>query len=297
MKPFFLDEYELQASMPLRALEKLEEGGVCVYDVQKCAPGKLKFYAKSKESEKIFAILRGSCYTVNKRGSAGLKRRLQRALSRPGAIAAVLLFCLLAAAANFFVLRVEVDGSVRYAVQAQEILREEGLSPFSLYSEQCAERARARLARLSGIAFVTLEKEGSVLRVTFQESEEVPVPEREKQLLAPAKGVLQELTVLRGEALAQVGDEVQAGQKLAVAAEGEAFAVARASILCEGVFTYSCTQPGKQAKARAVAKAVFLSGGTPVGAEVTFTGSGEKFVYTVRLRYLLRLGVNFGETE
>ncbi len=297
MKALFMDEYELQASMPLRALEKLEAEGICVYDVEKCAPGKLKFCAKSKESEKIFAILRGSCYTVIKRGSVGLKRRLQRVLSRPGAIAAVLLFCLLAAASNFFVLRVEVDGSVRYAVQAREILREEGLFPCSLYGEENAERARARLARLSGIAFVTLEKEGSVLRVTFQESEEVPVPEREKQLLSPAEGVVQELTVLRGEALVQVGDKVQAGQKLAQAAEGEAFAVARASILCEGVYTYSCTQPGKEAKARAVAKAVFLSGGTPVSYEVGFTGSGEKFVYTVRLQYLLRLGVNFGESE
>ena len=53
MKPLFLDEYELTASMPLRALEKLGDGGVSVYDVQKIAPGKLKFRAKSKESEKI----------------------------------------------------------------------------------------------------------------------------------------------------------------------------------------------------------------------------------------------------
>ena len=45
MKPLFLDEYELTASMPLRALEKLGDGGVSVYDVQKIAPGKLKFRA------------------------------------------------------------------------------------------------------------------------------------------------------------------------------------------------------------------------------------------------------------
>ena len=189
MKPLFLDEYELTASMPLRALEKLGDGGVSVYDVQKIAPGKLKFRAKSKESEKIFAILRGSCYTVNKCGSAGLKRRLQKLVKRPGAIAAALLVCLLAAAANLFVLRVEVDGSVRYASQTQEILREEGLYLFSAYSEQTAERVRARLMRLSGVAFVTLEKEGCVLRVTFQESEETPVPQRETQLTAPCDGV------------------------------------------------------------------------------------------------------------
>ena len=296
MKPLFLDEYELTASMPLRALEKLGDGGVSVYDVQKIAPGKLKFRAKSKESEKIFAILRGSCYTVNKCGSAGLKRRLQKLVKRPGAIAAALLVCLLAAAANLFVLRVEVDGSVRYASQTQEILREEGLYLFSAYSEQNAERVRARLMRLSGVAFVTLEKEGCVLRVTFQESEETPVPQRETQLTAPCDGVLQELTVLRGVPLVQEGEKVSAGQKLADCGEGESFAVARAVLLCEGVYTYACGD-AQGAKARAVAKAVFLSGGTPVKYEVALTGGGGKFLYTVRLQYLLHLGVNFGENE
>ncbi len=296
MKPLFLDEYELTASMPLRALEKLGDGGVSVYDVQKIAPGKLKFRAKSKESEKIFAILRGSCYTVNKCGSAGLKRRLQKLVKRPGAIAAALLVCLLAAAANLFVLRVEVDGSVRYASQTQEILREEGLYLFSAYSGQTAERVRARLMRLSGVAFVTLEKEGCVLRVTFQESEETPVPQRETELTAPCDGVLQELTVLRGVPLVQEGEKVSAGQKLADCGEGESFAVARAVLLCEGVYTYACGD-AQGAKARAVAKAVFLSCGTPVKYEVALTGGGGKFLYTVRLQYLLRLGVNFGENE
>lgn len=296
MKPLFLDEYELSASMPLRALEKLDGAGVCVYDVQKTAPGKLKFCAKSKESKKIFAILRGSCYTVNKRRSVGLKRLLQKLVRRPGAIAAVLAVCLLAAAANVFVLRVEVDGSVRYASQTQEILQEEGLSLFSAYSAENAERARARLMRLSGVAFVTLEKQGCVLRVTFQESEETPVPEREKQLLAPCGGVLQELTVLRGVPLAKEGEEVSAGQELAACAEGESFAVARAILLCEGVYTYECAD-AQDVKARAVAKAVFLSGGTPVGYEVALTGSGGEFICTVRLQYLLRLSVNFGENE
>lgn len=296
MMPLLCVELEIDGICPQRALDKLAKKDIRLFRVQKMSPSRLKLRVKSKDLQKVFAILRGSCYTVNKCGSVGLKRRLQKLVKRPGAIAAALLVCLLAAAANLFVLRVEVDGSVRYASQTQEILREEGLYLFSAYSEQTAERVRARLMRLSGVAFVTLEKEGCVLRVTFQESEETPVPQRETQLTAPCDGVLQELTVLRGVPLVQEGEKVSAGQKLADCGEGESFAVARAVLSCEGVYTYACGD-AQGAKARAVAKAVFLSGGTPVKYEVALTGGGGKFLYTVRLQYLLRLGVNFGENE
>ena len=296
MKPLFLDEYELTASMPLRALEKLGDGGVSVYDVQKIAPGKLKFRAKSKESEKIFAILRGSCYTVNKCGSVGLKRRLQKLVKRPArSPRRCWSVCLRQLPTCLCCGWRWTEASAMLRRRRRSCGRRDCTS-FPRTASKLPSAFAARLMRLSGVAFVTLEKEGCVLRVTFQESEETPVPQRETQLTAPCDGVLQELTVLRGVPLVQEGEKVSAGQKLADCGEGESFAVARAVLLCEGVYTYAC-EDAQGAKARAVAKAVFLSGGTPVKYEVALTGGGGKFLYTVRLQYLLRLGVNFGENE
>ena len=74
MTPLFCSVLEIGGVSPLRALDRLAKGGVPVYDVQKIGPTCLKFRAKSKESEKIFAIFRGSCYTVTKIGAAGFKR-------------------------------------------------------------------------------------------------------------------------------------------------------------------------------------------------------------------------------
>ena len=55
----------------------------------------------------------------------------------------------------------------------------------------------------------------------------------------------------RGVPLVQEGEKVSAGQKLADCGEGESFAVARAVLLCEGVYTYACGD-AQGAKARAV---------------------------------------------
>ena len=221
--------------MPLRALEKLGDGGVSVYDVQKIAPGKLKFRAKSKESEKIFAILRGSCYTVNKCGSVGLKRRLQKLVKRPGAIAAALLVCLLAAAANLFVLRVEVDGSVplRFA-DAGDPAGGGDCTTFRVQRANCRARPRAadapfRRLRLSPwkggvrLARYLPGKRGNA-RSAAGNSADGP----------PCDGVLQELTVLRGVPLVQEGEKVSAGQKLAGLRGGRSFGRRARGIIVRG---------------------------------------------------------------
>ena len=123
MKPLFLEELEIRTNMPLAALDKITAAGICMYSVEKCGAGRLKILVKSKESKKIFAIFRSSCYTVTRKKSAGLKYITEKLLARPGAVIGALLFLLICAAGNFFVLRIDVQGSAaRYADEAKQIL-------------------------------------------------------------------------------------------------------------------------------------------------------------------------------
>ena len=70
MTPLFCEDLIISASSPVRALDKLAANGITAYSARRIAPGKLKIRVKCKETAKIFAIFRGSCYTVTKAGPA-----------------------------------------------------------------------------------------------------------------------------------------------------------------------------------------------------------------------------------
>ena len=154
MTPLFAEEWQVQAVAPFRALDKLARRGIFVYDVQKIGTTCLKFRAKSKESEKIFAIFRGSCYTVKKCRSVRLKRLADALARRPGILAGVLLFFALGFCSNLFVLDIRVEGSgARYEERAVEILRENGLQAFAPFGEDKAAKAGAELLGLRRVCF------------------------------------------------------------------------------------------------------------------------------------------------
>lgn len=300
MTPLFCEEWKVEAVAPFRALDKLARRGVCVYDVQKISPVCLKFRAKSKESKKIFAIFRGSCYTVTKCGSVRLKRLTDALLRRPGAVAGALLFFALGFASNFFVLDIRVEGSgARYAERAVQILRENGLYLFAPFGQDKAAGAGAQLLSLPGIVFADVEKSGCVVTVTLEESEETPVPAQKRALKASAAGVVEELTVLRGIPLVRAGDTVEEGQTLVggffeteSGERKETFAVARASILHSYTGEFESGEKSEAALARAVASAGAIAGGEPVDHVSSVRQEGERFIYTVTVRVRVVCSVN-----
>lgn len=300
MTPLFAEEWQVQAVAPFRALDKLARRGIFVYDVQKIGTTCLKFRAKSKESEKIFAIFRGSCYTVTKCRSVRLKRLADALARRPGILAGVLLFFALGFCSNFFVLDIRVEGSgARYEERAVEILRENGLQAFAPFGEDKAAKAGAELLGLPGIVFAQVQKSGCIVTVTLEESEETPVPVRQSDLKASADGEMEEITVLRGTALVKAGDAVEEGQTLVggffetpEGARKDTFAVARASILHSYTGEFISDEKSEEALARAVASANMIAGGEPVDYTYTVRAEGGKFVYAVTVRVRIVCSVN-----
>ena len=288
MTPLFAEEWQVQAVAPFRALDKLARRGIFVYDVQKIGTTCLKFRAKSKESEKIFAIFRGSCYTVTKCRSVRLKRLADALVRRPGILAGVLLFFVLGFCSNFFVLDIRVEGSgARYEERAVEILRENGLQAFAPFGEDKAAKAGAELLGLPGIVFAQVQKSGCIVTVTLEESEETPVPVRQSDLKASADGEVEEITVLRGTALVKAGDAVEEGQTL-VGGFFETPEGARHSYTGE----FISDEKSEEALARAVASANMIAGGEPVNYTYIVREENGKFVYAVTVRVRITCSVN-----
>ena len=296
MTPLFCDWIEIVGIAPFRAVDKIVRAGISVYDVHKKGAACLKLRVKSKETEKIFAIFRGSCYTVTKTGPARLKRAL-RAVSA-GAIA----FLLLSAASNFFIFRIEVNGSgARYAERAEEILSAEGMRVFAPYDGEAAERACEQLAALPGIVFARVRKSGCVVTVTLEESDEIAAPEWSSSLVSPRAGIVESLTVLRGTPLVAEGDPVAEGQELVggffVTESGEqreTFAIARCSLLCESVFEYRSSEESEEAARRAAAAAHLQAGGEIAEEKIGCRAEEDGFVYTVELTVRVLCSVNMG---
>lgn len=181
---------------------------------------------------------------------------------RPGFVCGAALFLVLSFAADGLVLRVDVTGSAaRYAARAEEVLAEAGIGVFSFYSEEAAGRARSRLlAEFADVAFAEVEKSGCIVRVTLEAGEAAEVPARKSELRAPASGEVEELTVLRGEACVEEGQQVAAGDVLVLGrvagADGaykETFVSARCVLRCEYAFT--AAGGGEEAVRRALAAA------------------------------------------
>ncbi len=272
MKPLFCDFLCVEGIAPWRVLDKLSRGGVCAFGVRRAGAAALNFAVRCKDTEKVFAILRGSCYTVKKTGSSRAKRLLSAAARRPGIVCGALLFALLSFGADRLVLRIDVSGSAaRYAARAEQLLGEAGIGVFSLYSEEAAGRARVRLLEeLKDVAFAEVQKSGCVVFVTLEEGDVAEVQPRKSALTAPAAGVVEELTVLRGEALAEEGQTVSAGEVLVAgriaAADGtyrETFVSARCVLRCE----YRCfvrgageTEERAAARAKLEAESALLQG-------------------------------------
>ena len=192
-----------------RAVEKIVRGGVPVLAARVQKKG-VTVRVDGKHREKVFAILRGSCYNGKNVRFAGLLRLVRLGMARIGLIAGALVFAGLVLFFQGRVLRIEVVGSG--ACYEAEVLRTLAGEGTKLFSPPPADRARitAEILSLPRVSFCALSHEGGVLTVRVEVSDEA-LPLAGGCLYAPADGVIESLTVLAGTACAAVGDSVSQG--------------------------------------------------------------------------------------
>ena len=217
------DRLEIEGIMPERALLRLRRAGIGVYNAKKVKKNKILLSVKKKDTEKVFAIYPNVCYnsnvyspyTVKKCGSVGVGKTLTFLQRRVGVILGVLLFCILTLFANNFVFSVEFTGSEIYAREAYAVLEAGGIRPFARYSSEKEDWICSQLLALDGVEFCSVKKAGLRVRVEMRLSDFTTEQTQRGVMTAKHTGKIVAMTVLRGTALKQIGDDVRAGETLA----------------------------------------------------------------------------------
>ncbi|MDD6995353.1 MAG: sporulation protein YqfD [Candidatus Borkfalkiaceae bacterium] len=262
------EKLRIRGREPEKALQRLKNAGIVLFDVKKTQKDALTFCVNGKQAQKVFAIYpktwynkaeRGG-YEVTSLGEKGLYVRLKRLEKRPGLIAGAAAFLLITAFCDNFVFDVRYSGDAALCDLAENIVIAHGIKPFSKFSETNAEEVAAEILSLQGVSYANVNKRGTVVYVEARRSSFAGTGGvTEGDMLASHEGTLIEITALRGEKACDAGEKVKKGDLLVSSTlktgEGESerrlsvTVVARAEILC----VYQCSVT---AESEAVAAAV-----------------------------------------
>lgn len=196
-----------------RVLGKLAREHIPVLAARRVQKNALAVTVAAKDSKKVFAILRGSCYNVKKVRPLGAARVREAVRRSCGLVCGGALALGLVCALETRVLKVEITGSgAYYESEVLALLAEDGIGPLAPVPEK-TELLTSRILELPRVSFASLRFEGGVLTVCVEVSDGETAWDR-APMKAPRAGILEELVVLRGTPCAAVGQEVEAGQTL-----------------------------------------------------------------------------------
>ncbi|MGN1053018.1 MAG: sporulation protein YqfD [Candidatus Scatosoma sp.] len=304
-------EFLLRGREPEKALQRLKNAGIGLFNVKKTQKDALTFCVKGKQAQKVFAIYpktwynkaeRGG-YEVSSLGEKGLSVRLKRLEKRPGLIAGAAAFLLITAFCDNFVFAVKYSGDAALCDRAEQIVIAHGVKPFSRFSETGAEEIAFEILSLQGVSYASVKKRGTVVYVEARRSSFAgKAGVKEGDMRAAHEGTLTEITVLRGEKACSAGQKVKIGDLLVSSllktGEGESernssvTVVARAEISCE----YVCAITAESEKQAAAVAEFYLSEQegenfyTVQSVRAQATGEGE---YSVIIAYTATETVNY----
>lgn len=211
--PFGRYEFFVEALSVYRVADKLARAGIEVRSFRILAKNSAVFTVNGKDTKKVFAILRGSCYNIKKVRSKGLSLLADKLVRSAGLLAGIAVFFL---AVFFFesrVLDIRIVGSGNY--YRDEILRildENGIKRFTALPDDCAP-VTARIISLPRVSFCTVGKKGGIVTVTVEVTDDERTLSSEP-LFSPAAGVVEELVVVRGTPCVRIGDSVREGDEI-----------------------------------------------------------------------------------
>ncbi len=208
----FAYAFELEGLSVHRAIDLLTREGIGVLSARRTPKKGLEIVINANQREKAFAILQGSCYNIKKSRPMGLMRILEKCLRASGLFigAAIALGAVLFSQTR--VLKIDVTGSGAYLEpEIRAVLSEKGVGFFS--GMPSPNSIVPEILSLPRVHFCSVKGEGGILTVNVEVGDETE-PVRRQPLCSPADGVVEELIVLRGTPLVQVGDSVAAGQEV-----------------------------------------------------------------------------------
>lgn len=259
------------------AVNRLNREGIPVYTVKKCEKSGILILIARKDVKKVFAILQSSCYNVKKVSPAGLARIARVCKLRAGLLLGACVFLAAVPLVQERVLRIDVVGSgAYYGEEVRALLESNGISLYGKFPRS-SSLAQAEILSLADVTFCAISHVGGIVTVEVETGKnENTLPKQ--PLVAPVAGRVGRLTVMRGKALVEEGQSVEAGQILVdCKAEGREFVVvAQAEILTDVVCEYAAkTQEEALLKAR-------FEHGEWIAVEARLTQNGWHVEGTVR---------------
>ena len=206
-------EFFVEALSVYRVVDKLARAGIEVRSFRILAKNSAVFTVNGKDTKKAFAILRGSCYNIKKVRPKGVAKAFSVCKRFIGLAAGILLFFISVLVFESRILDIRIVGSgAYYQDEVMRILEGNGVKKFSALPGDCAP-ITAQIIALPFVSFCTVGKKGGIVTVTVEVTTDNTLHTSEP-LFAPATGIIQELVVVRGTPLMQVGDSVEAGDEV-----------------------------------------------------------------------------------
>ncbi|MBO7214221.1 MAG: sporulation protein YqfD, partial [Clostridia bacterium] len=167
------------------------------------------------DNDKFFAICKNMCYNKKVTGYKGILSPLAKVVCSIGLSLGILLFSLSSYLLGGVLLGVKVEGSAKcFANETIATVKSLGVEKYDLFSSiNYDEIEREVLKSNQKISFVSVYKRGNFLIVSAELSSGVtePLSKSDGDLVSTCNGVIEELSVLRGTALVNVGDTVKVG--------------------------------------------------------------------------------------
>ena len=303
--PNLKERLEIEGVMPERALLRLRRAGIDVFNVKKTEKNKILLSVKKKDSEKVFAIYPNVCYNrngyspyiVKSLGFVGVGKWFAFAKKRVGVLLGLLLFGATTLFADRLVFGVEFVGSDVYAREAYSALEESGIKLFAPYRTGREDWICAKLLALDDVEFCSVKKSGNRVRVEMRLASVSENKTQSGAMQAEHTGKIVAMTVLRGTALKQIGEDIRAGETLV----GDWFSteageqvrvelIARVRIAC----TYE--EDIQADSAESAFAAAYLALGLREGDVITersvLESAGEKGLFHVKISYTVTESMN-----
>ncbi len=196
------------------ALKKLNAQKIAVHGCKKSG-AEFIFAVKDKDIKKVFAIFAKPCYnirTVKKSAAARFRETLKL---RAGLAAGAVLFAVIAALSNSFILKIEVSGSGKYLEsEVRRIVYDEGAGELKRFSSLNKAVATGKILSLPQVTFCNISQKGSVLVVDVQVDGEYDKTQGFKELVSDCNGKVKNIVAVCGTCAVQAGDSVKKGDTL-----------------------------------------------------------------------------------
>jgi sporulation protein YqfD len=281
-------------------LNRLKRQGVLVVNAKKCGKKQLILTIKSKENQKLFAITKELCYNIKKIKDGGRFYPLMYLAKNVGVLVGILVFSLSVILSSDRIYSYSFVGSgVAYKVEAQQVLKDEGITLYSKFSDVDLKELSNKIRQKSDkFSFVSCEKHGNKLKIQLILAKGSPttIDGTKDAMYSTFSGRIESIRLYRGTAVAKVGDVVKVGDTLISGyySNGEKVVkvgvIAVVNILTEEVKTYHLDREGLE-----YAVKIFVeeeSTGEVVDTLVSAEQTNDGYLYTAKtiVRRILKSG-------